>query len=219
MRGKESTPGIMRSAAQYGTKSRIADLATFDMTQHPWRRGGLFDAIITDPPYGVRAGAKRLGKRPRRVHREIVSTPAHLRQAYVPPTKPYELSELALDLVMYSRYLLKPSGRLVFFLPTVNDEYAEVDIPQVEGMALIGNSLEDFGNWGRRLITMERSTREFPPPDLQPRTAQVDQQVDGDDSETHTPAHKHFREKYFAGFKPAVIQAPSSSSPQGEATV
>lgn len=71
--------------------------------------------------------------------------------SYVPPTHPYELSTLASDLVLLSRYLLKPQGRLVFFLPTVTDEYAEVDIPQVDGMKLVSNSLENFGAWGRRV--------------------------------------------------------------------
>ncbi|KZT42496.1 hypothetical protein SISSUDRAFT_1041460 [Sistotremastrum suecicum HHB10207 ss-3] len=50
MRGKDVTPGIMRSAAQYGVASLILDLFTFDVTRHPWRSGGIFDAIITDPP-------------------------------------------------------------------------------------------------------------------------------------------------------------------------
>ncbi|THU79673.1 hypothetical protein K435DRAFT_973066 [Dendrothele bispora CBS 962.96] len=61
MRGKASTPGVFRAAAQYGVSSRIVDLLTFDITHNPWRCSGLFDAIVTDPPYGVRAGAKRLG--------------------------------------------------------------------------------------------------------------------------------------------------------------
>ena len=46
----EAQPGIMRAAAQYGTRQRILDLCTFDVTRNPWRCGGLFDAIITDPP-------------------------------------------------------------------------------------------------------------------------------------------------------------------------
>lgn len=45
-----SGPGIIRSADQYGVTSRIIDLLTMDVTQHPWRTGGLFDAIVTDPP-------------------------------------------------------------------------------------------------------------------------------------------------------------------------
>lgn len=60
---------------------------------------------------------------------------------------------LALDLVILARYLLKPAGRLVFFLPTVTEEYKEIDIPVVEGMEVIDNSLENFGAWGRRVST------------------------------------------------------------------
>lgn len=41
----------------------------------------------------------------------------------------------------------------MFFLPTVTDEYTEVDIHTMlcEGMVLIANSLQDFGSWGRRV--------------------------------------------------------------------
>src|SRR5258708_23659856 len=76
-------------------------------------------------------------------------------QQYVPPTKPYELSALAADLVILARYLLKPGGRLVFFLPTVIDEYKELDLDSVlcDGMQVIANSLQDFGAWGRRVRT------------------------------------------------------------------
>ena len=79
----EKTPGVIRAASQYGVASRIIDLSVFDLTHHPWRCGGLFDAIVTDPPCqlqiisyrvtfdlpfksisdGVRAGAKRLGRK------------------------------------------------------------------------------------------------------------------------------------------------------------
>ena len=72
---------------------------------------------------------------------------------YIPPTQPYELSELVSDLLLLSRYLLKPGGRLVFFLPTVTDEYADIDIESMlcDGMKVIANSLQDFGSWGRRV--------------------------------------------------------------------
>jgi tRNA (guanine10-N2)-methyltransferase len=42
---------------------------------------------------------------------------------------------------------------LVFFLPTVTEEYEEVDIYAMlcEGMDVIANSLQDFGSWGRRV--------------------------------------------------------------------
>lgn len=76
---------------------RIVGLLTFDITQNPWRRGDVFDAIVTDPPClsdlhacnlqvihhfadGVRAGAKCLGRKNpekrlnnRSPHREQIS--------------------------------------------------------------------------------------------------------------------------------------------------
>ena len=81
-------------------------------------------------------------------------------QPYVPPTKPYELSELVSDLVLFSRAMLKPQGRLVFFLPTVTEEYEQVDIEAMmcDGMEVVANSLQDFGNWGRRVGSFHRTT-------------------------------------------------------------
>ncbi|KAG8997661.1 hypothetical protein FRB93_014021 [Tulasnella sp. JGI-2019a] len=54
MRGKwkedRASTGIFKAASQYGVADRIIDCATFDITNHPWRRGEIFDAIVTDPP-------------------------------------------------------------------------------------------------------------------------------------------------------------------------
>jgi len=209
---EEAQPGILRAAAQYGIRERILDLCTFDITRNPWRCGALFDAIITDPPCklsylqnrcdhntrsysdpssldGVRAGAKRLGRKQERAAdppqparpREYVFgraircssvTPQVLfclaradDQPYVPPTKPYELSALAADLVVLARYLLKPDGRLVFFLPTVIDEYKELDLDSLlcDGMQVIANSLQDFGAWGRRVRRRQRHSHSCTP--------------------------------------------------------
>ncbi|KAH9839294.1 tRNA guanosine-2'-O-methyltransferase [Rhodofomes roseus] len=206
MRGKEKQPGIIRAAAQYGVAHRIIDLCTFDVTRNPWRCGELFDAIITDPPYGVRAGAKRLGRKarpdkaPRPKPAEPFSSKRPDDEPYIPPTMPYELSSLVVDLVLLARYLLRPRGRLVFFLPTVTDEYEELDIQTMlcEGMEVVANSLQNFGTWGRRLITIRKITSErYPPPTF------TSAQDTPDDGKAHTPAHKDFREKYFQGFKKA----------------
>lgn len=78
-------------------------------------------------------------------------------QPYIPPMRPYELSELARDLVLLARYMLRPRGRLVFFLPTVTEDYQEVDVQAMlcDGMELVANSLQDFGSWGRRVSTLD----------------------------------------------------------------
>ncbi|KAI0690518.1 tRNA guanosine-2'-O-methyltransferase [Cytidiella melzeri] len=200
----DDTPGIMRAASQYGVSQRIIDLCTFDLTKNPWRCGDLFDAIITDPPYGVRAGAKRLGRK-NEAWRPTEKFLAHRseEQPYVPPTKPYELSALASDLVLFARYALKPGGRLVFFLPTVTEEYEELDLQTMmcDGMVVIANSLQDFGSWGRRLITVRKTTTaRFAPHTFDPSAREG--------ATPHVPAHKDFREKYFSGFKRDTGDAP-----------
>ncbi|KAH8119569.1 RNA methylase [Phellopilus nigrolimitatus] len=213
MRGKgtESEPGILRSAAQYGVASRIVDLCTYDVTHNPLRCGCLFDAIVTDPPYGVRAGAKRLGrkttdKRVRERNPEFEEAQSKALMDFVPPTQPYELSALVADLVRLARHLLRPAGRLVFFLPTVTDEYAEVDVHALlcEGMEIVANSVQDFGSWGRRLITIRKTTsEEYASPfghTAEGFSAEDDKQM-REDGESRIPAHKDFREKYFRGFR------------------
>ncbi|KAG8963016.1 hypothetical protein FRC03_003512 [Tulasnella sp. 419] len=220
MRGKDETSlGVLRSAAQYGVQQRVVGCCTFDVTHHPFRRGGLFDAIVTDPPYGVRAGAKRLGSG--RVGKELRTEPqvledgvlAHLKPTYRPPTRPYEISDLAKDLIELGRWLLRPGGRVVYFLPTVSDEYQEVDIPTCEGMRLVGNSLQDFGKWGRRLITMEKVgdvevelQPRFEDRAWQKRVRETTMKKEEDNSrddmiDEHVPAHRDFRVKYFQSFR------------------
>ena len=82
-------------------------------------------------------------------------------QSYLPPTKSYELSLAAADLVVLVRYLLNPGRRLVFFLPTVIDEYKELDLDTTlcDGMEVVANSLQDFGAWGRRACYEEGRLR------------------------------------------------------------
>lgn len=174
---KDGARGVALSARQYGLTGRILDTGVFDMTNAPWRLpfrngggGGLFDAIVTDrtypppsdpAPYGVRAGAKRLGRRNVEHQRDepylmADGTPSHVLPNYLPPTKPYHLSELLTDLLEYASALLKPGGRLVFWLPTMSEDEVETTIPEHAHFALVAHSLQDFGKWGRRLITMQK---------------------------------------------------------------
>jgi len=120
---------------------------------------------------------------------------AHRKSTYRPPMKPYELSDLVQDLVRFARYMLKPGGRLVFFLPTVNDVYRDIDIPKCEGMELVSNSLQDFGKWGRRLITMVKiSSADMGAPRFEGAKAS--------EGDATRPAHYNFRVKYFRRFQP-----------------
>jgi tRNA (guanine10-N2)-methyltransferase len=141
-------------------------------------------------PYGVRAGAKRLGREEgeREVLPQIIAgrehegyhhqcvpdfllasrisgvqcltgTPCRSRfHDYVPPSVGWPMEEVISTLITYALYLLRPGGRLVFFLPTDSAVYEDVDIPVVPGLKTISNSPQQFGKWARRLITMEKTT-------------------------------------------------------------
>lgn len=73
---------------------------------------------------------------------------------YIPVSRPYEMTDLVHDLVEFSRYMLVKGGRLVFFLPTVTEDWDEIDLPVVEGMREIkfcDGAAQDFGKWSRRV--------------------------------------------------------------------
>ena len=69
----------------------------------------IFDAIICDPPYGVRAGGKKSVPK---------SHPVTCTETHIPSTDPYTFEECLSDLLHLAAKHLKLGGRLVFFLPS-----------------------------------------------------------------------------------------------------
>lgn len=111
------------------------------------------DTIVRETPYYVRRHILTQVS-PISFHFDEVDVVASRLPGYIPPFRPYELAHLTLDLILLARYLLVPKGRLVFFLPTVTEEYSAIDIPVVNGMRelKIGEgSVQDFGKWSRRV--------------------------------------------------------------------
>lgn len=177
MRGKAKVGqqvAVLNSAKQYGLEHHFLDFICADMSQHPWRASGLFDAIVADPPYGVRAGAKQIGRREadKQLTEPVVmkdGSYSHQQPGYFPPTKPYALHNLLLDLMNFSAKLLVSKGRLVFWMPTMiesegnhdnNPEIMqELQLESTPDFRLVAHSLQDFGLWGRRLITLEKVER------------------------------------------------------------
>ncbi|KAH8925014.1 tRNA guanosine-2'-O-methyltransferase [Atractiella rhizophila] len=190
LRGK-GEGGTRSNFEAYGLTDKLIDFFTGDITQFPLDTGDIFDAIVCDPPYGVRAGAKKLGRKGNR--KPLAEEPfmledgnySHRMPDYLPPMQAFEMSEVLTTLLSLSHRLLKPGGRLVYFLPTVETEYKDDDVPTLSGMTLIANSVQEFGHWARRLITMEKLSRSANTKD--PTTAGVSKQ----------PAHFDFRRKYF----------------------
>jgi len=155
IRGKGKT-SIATNIEQYNMKKRVLGTIVSDMAYHPWRNNGeLFDAIVTDPPYGVRAGAKKIG-----LNTEKYDAPPPTKRDVMNPryplTVPYEMEQVLIDLIEFASKYLVIGGRLVYWLPTNSEEYNKNDIPQHPSLKLIANSEQSFGKWSRRLITMEK---------------------------------------------------------------
>jgi len=155
IRGKGKT-SIKTNIEQYNMKKRVLGTIVSDMAHHPWRNSGeLFDAIVTDPPYGVRAGAKKIG-----LNTDKYDIPPPTKRSVMNPryplTIPYEMEQVLNDLIEFASKYLVVGGRLVYWLPTNSEEYNINDIPQHPSLKLIANSEQSFGKWSRRLITMEK---------------------------------------------------------------
>lgn len=166
MRGANGL-SMQSNIAQYGVADRVVDGLVFDLRQHPWRHGvPLFDAILTDPPYGVRAGAKKIGTRASLLAAPQPSTlHARPRQTFrYPSTVPYEMDELALDLHAFALAFLKPRGRLVYWYPVeVRDDRSRPNrdevfplLPALPGLCLVSMTLQRCRQFDRWLLVFEK---------------------------------------------------------------
>lgn len=81
VRGKDGL-NIMTSYAQYGLRTLYMDSLIADLTHSPLRTTdrGWLDAIVCDPPYGVREGLRVLGSRDGKAKSMVLidGEPAHL---------------------------------------------------------------------------------------------------------------------------------------------
>ncbi len=75
----------------------------------------VLDAVICDPPYGVRAGGRKVAPRP------DICVPEG--KAHFPVTEPYLMGECLRDLLDSAARLLRLGGRLSFFIPASEETY------------------------------------------------------------------------------------------------
>ncbi|KAI9341772.1 S-adenosyl-L-methionine-dependent methyltransferase [Zopfochytrium polystomum] len=153
IRGKDGKD-IRTSATQYGLTGRILGNVVCDFAHHPWRPVEFWDAIVCDPPYGVRAGAKKIAVNPKLPPKtSIYNKAGHLR---LPQTVAYELDQVLIDILAFAAAHLVPLGRLVYWLPTIPSSYTDADLPRHPRMRLVANCEQNFGKWARRMVTMEK---------------------------------------------------------------
>ncbi|XP_051577702.1 tRNA (guanine(10)-N2)-methyltransferase homolog isoform X5 [Myxocyprinus asiaticus] len=74
---------IQANLRQYGTESLYVDVMVSDASKHVWRKSAQFDAIVTDPPYGIRESTRRTGS-----HKDIIKPPEDLYCVEMVPLHP-----------------------------------------------------------------------------------------------------------------------------------
>uniref|UniRef100_A0A8D8Q1J1 tRNA (guanine(10)-N(2))-methyltransferase TRMT11 n=1 Tax=Cacopsylla melanoneura TaxID=428564 RepID=A0A8D8Q1J1_9HEMI len=140
---------------QYGLRSRYIDVLVADSSVPFWRSGLLLDAIITDPPYGIREATEKVGttKPCARSSPEVPDGSFHY-----PSKVDYSLPDILTDLMDFSARHLRVGGRLVYWIPVFRSEYCEDDLPKHSCFSLISNSEQVLSaHTSRRLLTYEKS--------------------------------------------------------------
>jgi len=144
--------GHDRNLLQYNLGPRPSELMQNDMAQsvNLWSnaslRSGIVDAVISDPPYGIRAGSKK------------ASPPALGKNQITDPysTEFYDTTDILFDLTELAARLLRQGGRLVYWLPTTNC-YDEIEVPKHVVMEVVANSEQFLSKrMRRRLVTLQK---------------------------------------------------------------
>ncbi|KAI4477978.1 PREDICTED: tRNA (guanine(10)-N2)-methyltransferase homolog isoform X1 [Polistes canadensis] len=173
---REKDENVAANMEQYGKSSHYLDVVVSDFSYPLWRSNMFIDAIITDPPYGIRESTERIGtmKANPIIEEHQVST-------HIPSKVEYGLPQIFKDLLNFAAKHLKVTGRLVCWYPIFRDHYSTNQLPKHPCLRLIANSEQVLSNYtSRRLLTYEK--------------VKEPQETDDINSTCLTD----FREKYFA---------------------
>ncbi|RUS86807.1 hypothetical protein EGW08_005403 [Elysia chlorotica] len=184
-KARSQDESVRSNLQQYGFESKYIDVLVADASHHKmWREGCQFDAIITDPPYGIRESAAKIAN----VQDAKVITLEEGAQRY-PQKAQYQLGDIFKDLLNFAAKYLNKGGRLVYWLPIYKPDYQESNIPQHPCLEVESNCEQPLSTTiSRRLITMVK-IREFEGPESD-REQKASIAVDHYQCET-------FRQKYF----------------------
>lgn len=114
---------------------------------------GLFDIIVTDPPYGIRAGARKSGKK----GGVSYSIDTERRRDHVPITQNYPVEEVMLDLLHMAARMLVIGGHLLYLIPTTYD-FEMTDLPVHPCLEILRVCEQPLSSrHGRRAVLMKKA--------------------------------------------------------------
>uniref|UniRef100_A0A9J2PG93 tRNA (guanine(10)-N(2))-methyltransferase TRMT11 n=1 Tax=Ascaris lumbricoides TaxID=6252 RepID=A0A9J2PG93_ASCLU len=140
---------------QYEIDDRFMSLIIADASRHTmWRCGnnksdGIFDAIVADPPYGVREKGRKVGNKERKTGWTL---PGNQHEVRYPEKTKYALSSVFTDLLELAVSVLVIGGRLSFWFPVFRGEYSEAVVPRHDALRLVANCEQPLGNTQKQLF-------------------------------------------------------------------
>jgi tRNA (guanine10-N2)-methyltransferase len=154
LKGRSEKENIWKNFDQFNL-NRPEILRTDNAIYHRHFRAHrpLYNAIICDPPYGIRAGARKTGSRlenPRPILDEH-------RNDHIAQTKPYPVCDVMSDLLDVAARTLVMKGRLVYVIPSFADFNPATDLPRHLCLKLVHSCYQPLGTeLGRRIVVMEK---------------------------------------------------------------
>merc|ERR1712232_1317521 len=118
----------------------LPEIVICDAAMLPWRYvdSGWVDCIVTDPPYGVRAGMKKQGRKASSREFQIQD-----RATYIPSKVSYGDEELTENLLSLAATALRDNGRIVYLAPVDLADFLGVDRAAENGTGVKPETLRD----------------------------------------------------------------------------
>lgn len=149
---REDDESIEANMKQYNLGHRYLDVVVNDFAMIFWKDSFEFDAIITDPPYGIREATERVGTE----KEDYVISEKH-QATHIPAKVEYGISSIYRDLLLFSAKHLRIGGRLVCWFPVLREDYTEKCLPTHPCLTLIANNEQTLSKvTSRRLLTYEK---------------------------------------------------------------
>ncbi|KAE9420161.1 hypothetical protein Angca_008914, partial [Angiostrongylus cantonensis] len=115
---RSTRESVMANFEQYGTGRCFLSGLLADACWHGLWARPLFNAIITDPPYGIREKGQKIGKKPRKDHWTLAKAES---EYHFPEKQPYSLEKTFTDLCDLAAKTLLIGSKLSFWFPTIID--------------------------------------------------------------------------------------------------
>lgn len=129
---REDDESVQGNLKQYGLESRYLNVIAGDSSLQLFRNNIEFDAIITDPPYGIRESRERIGSK-----KSDPTIPIEYLDRHLPAKLQYKLDDIYHDLLNFSAQHLKPNGIVTFWAPYFKRFYNNETTKQFQTLSQI----------------------------------------------------------------------------------